>query len=363
MEKGLTACVDWLQVTFKTVQNPYDVIDLLSLEPGDFIFFENGKYGFPYHLRFGHIAIYYSDELEFVHLEITGQGCREYEQYKVTDWSVFLGLILMLDVNITRLDLAIDDTKGYFSFRTIKSKIKTEQVRSKFKTAKVVEEFQLSDGSNLGTTCYFGSPQSMIQVRIYDKLKERLNKNKSVDSSIDKWIRTEIQLRDERAYIAAKVISESPDSMLGTHIQGILKRYMNFVDKDKNDSNRSRWPVSKFWEKFLGDVEELPLTMIAPEASIQKTKDWISNSVVASFETLLDANNYNVDLIIDMIQSGSLKRKKKHENMLARYRKEKQIDGDIITDKRNDLLQKLITLKNNNKKDSHLSRNDENKSL
>lgn len=351
--KSLTACVDWLQVTFKTIQNPYDVIDLLGLEHTDFTSFETGKYGFNSHIRFGHIAIYFGENFDFVHLEISGQGCREYEQYKKHDWSVFIGMILMLDVNITRLDLAIDDTKGYFSFSTIKKKIKEEQVRSKFKTARVLEEYQLSDGENLGTTVYFGSPQSMIQVRIYDKLKEKIKKGQPIEEGMKKWIRTEVQLRDDRALIAAQIISRTSDSQLGSHIAGILKRYITFVDRT-SDSNKSRWPMSKFWEKFLGDVEELPLTLIAPDSTIQKTKHWIDKSVVASFATLMEAYDYNPAFIRQMLQEGGSKMKKKHENMLARYRKEKGLSISGNTESRNELIKRLSLMEQELKKDLSL---------
>lgn len=351
--KSLTACVDWLQVTFKTIQNPYDVIDLLGLEHTDFTSFETGKYGFSFHLRYGHIAIYFGENFDFVHLEMTGQGCREYEEYKKHDWSVFIGMILLLDVNITRLDLAIDDKKGYFSFSTIKKKIKEEQVRSKFKSARILEEFQLSDGQTLGTTVYFGSPQSMIQVRMYDKLKEKLKKGQPVDEGLKKWIRTEIQLRDERAYIAAKIISENQDADLGSHIAGILKRYITFVDRS-SDSNKSRWPISKFWDKFLGDVQELPLTLIAPDSSIQKTETWIDKSVVASLDTLLEAHDYNPNFIVSLIQEGGKKRKKKHENMLARFRKERGLSQDGNTEIRNKLIKTLSLMDQEIKKDLHL---------
>lgn len=60
LQSGLRACVDWLQVTFKNIKNLQEIFDVLGLDSEDFIEFENGKYGYHSHVRFGHIAIYYS---------------------------------------------------------------------------------------------------------------------------------------------------------------------------------------------------------------------------------------------------------------------------------------------------------------
>jgi phage replication initiation protein len=351
----LSACVDWLSVTFKAVKNPKNIIMLLGLDESLFIPFETGKYGYAYHLRFGHIAVYYSPEKESTFLDISGQGCREFEQNGKYPWSTLLALILMNDVNITRLDLAIDDKKGYFTFAKLKKKIIAAEVRSRFSKARVLEEFRLADGENLGTTIYFGSPASMIQVRIYDKYKQILNKKakdkehrKSLADQMDfkSWIRTEMQLRDDRAYLAARLIADNEgfgDNRLAVQILGHLRNYILFVDNN-GDKNKSRWPVSPWWEKFLNDVEKLPLSMKMPDATIEKARDWLFHSVTANLDTVLAAFDYNLDLLLDFLVTGALKRKKKHENMLKAYFGNEYNEFELM-DKRNELLNKLIQIK------------------
>jgi phage replication initiation protein len=340
-ENGLRACVDWLQVTFKNLQSPEQVTQILGLDFSDFIHFESGKYGYAFHYRFGHIAIYYSYEISHLHLEITGQGCRELEQLSPHSWIELLGLILMLDVNITRLDFAIDDIKGYFTFKQLIRKIKNGHVRSRFKKARVFEDVVLNDGSTAGTTIYFGSAKSDILVRIYDKFQERLSAGKEIESGIDVWNRVEIQLRDDRAKIAAFELVHNFDT-IGEIVQRILRNYVLFCDPKKNDTNKSRWPISAFWIKFLDNVQPLKLTKVAPDMTVEKVKNWFEKSVVANFALLVEAFDGNEDLISEWIKKGKEKQKKKHENMLKRYLKEQKLMNEIVEEKKKRVKNKLL---------------------
>lgn len=330
-QNGLRACVDWLQVTFKNSISPQNVFDLIGLDSADFTDFETGKYGYHSHKRFGHIALYYSDNLPHIHLEISGQGCREYEQFGKYDWVTMLGLILMLDVNITRLDLAIDDFSGYFKFKTLIRKVKKGHVNSRFKKAQIREDIELNDGSVCGTTLYFGSVKSDVQVRIYDKLQERVSKGYTIQEGIEVWNRTEIQLRDKRALRAAyELVNNIQD--VGTVVQAILRNYVKFVDEKKNDTNKARWPISKFWLKFLDNVEPLKLSQVAPDATIERVKRWFEHSVSANFALLYEAFDNNEELVREWLKTGKEKQNKKHKDMLKRFKAEKEVDGVSLKD-------------------------------
>lgn len=341
VQNGLRACVDWLQVTFKSVRSPEEITQVLGLDFNDFTHFETGKYGYTYHYRFGHIAIYYSYEIDNLHLEISGQGCREYEEFGKYDWITLLGLILMLDVNITRLDYAIDDFKGYFTFEQIIKKVKKGHVRSRFRKARVLEDIELNDGSTVGTTVYFGSPKSDILVRFYDKLHERLSAGKEIHDGIEVWNRIEVQMRDDRAKIAAFELVENFES-IGTTVQGILRNYILFCDPKDNDSNKSRWPISKFWLKFLDNVAPLKLSKVAPDMTLERVKGWFEHSVVSNFALLMEAFDNNPEMVQDWIQKGKDKQKKKHENMLKRFKKEQKTINLVLDDKRKAIMKKLL---------------------
>lgn len=319
----LNACVDWLQVTFKSFRKPELIISLLGLDFENFIEIDNGKYGYDSQMRFGHIAIYYNKfrDVGSCHLEMTGQGCREYEQFGQFDFRELLQMCFKFDVNITRFDGALDDKVGYFTTRTIERKIQKGEVRTRFKKARVLTEYVLNDGSTVGQTCYFGSPQSDIVVRIYDKYKQMLSLERDV-TGFNCWVRTEIQMRDDRAFLAAKAYAES-EIGLPVILKGILSTYITFVNKGK-DSNKARWKTSPFWKKFLDDVEKIKLTVVAPEASVERAKNWFENSVAPTFSLLCEAFDYNVDLLMEWFDKGREKRSKKHENMLSRFRYEQE---------------------------------------
>ena len=343
---GLRSCVDWLQVTFKNVQNVQDIFDFLGLESEWFLDTSIGNYGYDRSYRFGHISIYYfgyeTDRKggNYFHLEMTGQGCREYEELSKYDWITFFELLLMLEVNIPRLDLAIDDFKGYFTLKKLAKKVKAGELRSKFKKCKRIEDLLIDDGSTVGETLYFGQGSSDIQVRIYDKYAQQLSLGKELDPSINCWIRTEVQMRDERALQCVYELIHNIRHV-GSTVQGILRNYIKFVDKQDGDSNKNRWPISKFWLKFLANVEPLRLTLVAPDKTIEKAHGWIKKGVAPTLSMVYDAYNDNPELIEELLNEGRERRTKKHELIMARYRAERLVQERRISSRKAELEGKI----------------------
>lgn len=321
-EMRLRACVDWFQVTLKSVQTISDVCDILGLPFSEFVKIDSGKYGYKSHYRYDHIAIYCDghEDMGF-HIEMSGQGCREYEQRSQKDWSLLFGQLMFFNANFTRIDLAIDDFYGYFNLSTILRKVKQKAVSSKFKNAINIETISLKDGKNAGHTIKFGSPQSRIQVTFYDKLAERKAAGKQIEDGITFWNRTEIRMRDERASAVALLIAyESCE--IGKMVQAILKNYINFLIPDAKDRNKSRWKTCGFWEKFLGDVERLKLTQVAPDRTIEKAIGWIEHQTSPSMAAIYLALE-DISLIHDIIISNMDRLERKHLHMINKYRKEK----------------------------------------
>jgi phage replication initiation protein len=323
-EGDLIACVDWLQATLFHTSNPYEVIGLLALNDEDFQALETGKYGYPFQLRFHHIAIYYGPGKEHCHLEMTGQGCRQYEQLQKFEWSVLFSLLLELKSNITRLDLAIDDFKGYFKVATLYRKLKSGHARSKFKSFRYMVAAKIASKEITGQTVYLGSPQSKLMFRFYDKLAERLSKNFEIEDGLTCWNRTELQLRDARAQAAATLIATEKYN-LGDMVSGILKNYINFLNPTK-DSNKARWPVAKFWDKFLGDVAPLTLTEKAPDRTLEQVKSWYDKNMTPTFAMLYDAFGDDPDLFYNWIKEGYSKMGKRHRNLLDDYKTKKNLN-------------------------------------
>ena len=91
-------------------------------------------------------------------------------------------------------------------------------------------------------TVQHGLRKAEVMIRIYDKAMER----GFTDGR--HWIRTELQLRDDRALeIARKPQREE----IGGLFQGVLHNYLRYVDDPGTDSNMSRWPLKKYWADLL----------------------------------------------------------------------------------------------------------------
>lgn len=296
-EGYLVACVDWFSCTFTTAQDPRQIVGALLLDKITWTHKNTGINGYSDCWVYKNMAIFYNGHSENMgcFLNLSGQGCRDFEQHLHSigfSWMEFFGYVLGFEgVNITRLDLAIDDFHGYFNLKWVERKVKRALVRSKFRTARNFEEFDLKTGQTLGQTWYFG--KNDVMVRFYDKWQERTQKGYKVLEDTKFWVRTEIQLRGKRALKACEIMSYewySNDHTIGDFIKGVLRNYLNFLKEPNKgkpkDSNKARWEVSPEWLKFLGDVEKLKLTQVAPQKTILRTKDWIDKSVVQSLEML-----------------------------------------------------------------------------
>lgn len=330
---GLRACVDWLQVTFLDISNPFDIVTLLGMENSDFEDKSTGKFGYASHIRCNNIAIYFGTQ-DHVHLEITGQGCRQYEAKKIHDWTALIGLFLMLRVNITRLDLAIDDFLGYFKVPTLYQKFRKGHAKSIFKDYRYMTSGKIADRGVTGNTLYVGSPTSRLMVRFYDKYLERTSKGYQLEDGITCWNRTELQLRDERASTAAMMIA-SEDFNIGELISGILKNYINFLNPKRNkdgsiDKNKSRWPVSDFWLKFLGDIAPIKLSQAAPDKTIETTFNWFENSITPSMAALMEAFDYDVELLNHWIIEGKDRLTGRHKDMICDFKLKQMSLDDIL---------------------------------
>ncbi|NSM80884.1 replication initiation factor [Enterococcus faecalis] len=285
---GLIATVDWFSCTFKNLQNWREVCGVFCLDSTLFEEQDKGRNGYKKSAVWQSITICYDGTAEMgVFVDLSGQACREYElTFEKTgfSWQSFFNYLLGYDINVTRLDLAIDDTVGYFTLKQIENKIKSGCVVSKFRTGRNFEEFLLETGETLGQTIYFG--KSDVMIRFYDKLEEREAKNFALSNDIDFWQRTELQIRKDRAMQACKIISQGGE--LGSYVGGILRNYVSFKVKG-TQKQRYKWENCKWWDLFLGSTSKIKLTEIHPFPTIIRKKEWIDTQVSSSLATVFEA--------------------------------------------------------------------------
>jgi len=340
-ESPLRSLVDWVSCTLKKFESVESLISFIGLEFDKFREVESGKYGYKKHVRFGHIAVYYDGNDDMgMFLDISGQGCREYEAFGSLTWSELFTKIIAKDFNFTRLDIAVDDFSGYLKMSTIKAKVKNGEVRSRFKSAIDITKVQLSDGSSGGETLYMGSASSRIQIRFYDKKLEQESKDRVLDEGLDHWVRVEIQMRKEHANAVAFMIAKNPDS-IGDCVLGILNNYVTFCVKSKVDSNKARWKVAKFWEKFLNGVGKISLSMDAPELSIERSESWIVRQTTPTLAMLYTAFEGDMTKFTNYLINGVNKMDDKHLEIINRFRLKQ--DLELFTqDQYHDLLNKNV---------------------
>lgn len=301
-ENGLVAGVDWVQGTFTFLQDwRVFVEEILAIPSSEFQEVEGGMFGWGGQAFCGRIRVLFGGNQPGVHLVMSGQACREYENY-VSDWLGFFERFLLRGGKLTRLDLAIDDTKGYFTLDKVRRYLKNGQTVSLFKSARVIEKIKVEDGTNEGTTIYFGSGQSKIQVRFYEKDKERIARGYSLKEKLDVWNRTEIQLRDERANEVAFRLLGTGD--IGRIITGILRHYIRFCKKSR-DSNQTRWETADWWERFLGDSENLKIAKRMPETDLVMKDNWVEKQISRLLAQLWLGNDGKLDRIIEILELGA----------------------------------------------------------
>lgn len=177
-------------------------------------------------------------------VNMSGQGCRAFETFGSGDWGTLIWFIVNdpFTFNVSRIDAAYDDHTGILDIEQLRSDVDSGYYVCRSK------QWEVQYGSE-GTTLYFGSEKSDIMLRIYDKAAER-----GLDGQ--HWIRVELQLRRKRAeHFALHVFKSDYDT--GKVFSGVLVGYLAFKEPD-GDSNKSRWPVAKYWIELLGSLESIP---------------------------------------------------------------------------------------------------------
>lgn len=299
--------VDWLQFTLK--ETPLkQVYDLIGIPESDFKDMPTGMYSYKSRKACGSIWIMYDGRHDMgIHIQMSGQGCREYESHYTVPWEVLFDRLQEANADYSRLDLSIDEfrynnEKPTFTIRQLIRLAKQGRVRTKFKSGKRVESFNFGDGTSTGDTLYAGSPLSDVQMRFYEKNKERENEGKQLEEHLTTWNRTEIQLCDRRAHNA---IQACLAGLIADHlINGILRNYINFCEKS-SDTNKARWPVAKFWLDFLGAAEKLRLAEKAPDKTIESKQRWLEKQVRPTFaEVWVAEGSPGEDWFIDLLNDG-----------------------------------------------------------
>lgn len=300
------------------------LIKFLGLEDRNFIK-TKGWYGYSQQLYYDGIHILYDGTPDMgVCVEMSGQGCRNFEKWGTGDYlEIFSYINNNTDVNITRLDVAYDDFTGLLNFETLLRDIEEENYVSRFREFHV-ERIYSKDVSKRSFTIYCGSHSSEIMFRIYDKRAEQKA------FSLEHWLRFEIQLRRERACMFIKLLLDGVE--LQSLYAGVIKNYLRFVVRSETDCNLSRAETAKYWSDFLGEIDKVSLFVAESdytESNLERFVKSQCSSAIVSYIALFGFKNF-VNFVLGR---SSLRLNDKHLTLLFNHNindLREKLNSDII---------------------------------
>lgn len=270
---------DWL--TFSTkIHSLFDVIDMLGLQG---VKFEQmrGRYCYADRLNYDGINIMYNGREDMgICVEMSGQGCRDFETYGNGDYQGIFDMILenwnadaeKRQMNISRLDVAYDDFDkvldlGYY--------MQAAQKGDYVSRCKDIEVIYSNKGCSI---CHGSRRQSDVYVRMYDKKIERGR------TDLEHWIRCEIKLKDDcaRGFIA-----------LGGDVRDnyfdVLNNYLRYVIPSSNETNKSMLPSSPEWLKFVETWEKVSIfDKPGTEYNFSNLFGYVNNQLSGAITTYID---------------------------------------------------------------------------
>ena len=220
-----------------------------------------------------------------INLLMSGEACREFENFMDGNWNDLLTFLLTNGATIKRIDIAIDDFDGEeISIYEIEDYVRKHHFTSPMYNTQVIYTSGKVDGIDISTgfSITFGSPSSN-QLQIYDKKLERMQKG-SPDIHSDIWYRYEMRFVDHTAQAIAETytvaVEQNYSPVFMELARSNLYRMLDIKEENPNDTNLSRWKTLDKWTNFLDGVSKINLkTNYKVESTMIKKKLWFESSL------------------------------------------------------------------------------------
>lgn len=304
--------IDWLAFTDKEKNKEQIITQILNYSINEIKQSKKGMLGYKRLELLNEIKILSEGGLEMgEHYILSGSALRLLE--KNNDLVVVIKSVKLLNVSITRIDIALDMENGkYFTFEQLKNDIIKGNVLSRWRTSKEIIERSLKDGETLGNTIYLGSRTSDVMLRFYRK---DLQSENEIYKNI---IRMELEVKRGNA---ENLVKQLESQNIGTIIKGILNNYIRVIIPNKNDSNKSRWETTKYWKDFINDIEKIKLSDGILEKTLDQKIEWFRKQNGPSM-ALIGAAEEN--LLQQILEDGYKRLKPKDLSILDTYLKAKK---------------------------------------
>lgn len=242
----------------------------------------------------------------------TGQGSTDLALRNDNDWIKIFTILTTYEpknkpkdekddkpsVNITRIDIALDDYDELVKFDDIEKKLKKGHYRSSKRSYNIVKTSDQT-GQKLGETIYLGNARSEsgsrgnVYSRFYDKLAMYYAKNQLVTSDVreywkktgkEVWQRYEISFSKNytNSIVEAIMNGESIDKIFKTSLRNLLE----ILTPRGSDTNKNRWYKTKWWEDFLQYDERKGFDLPERDVMLAETLEWLRVAVLPSLNVL-----------------------------------------------------------------------------
>ncbi len=322
LDNSLSASIDWIAFTSTIIPNMKEMAEFLGYRESDFQLLPRGANGYKKMYRLDgfpvtiltdgnedmgvHVVISssaISDLLEHFKNSITLDIPFAKDVLSLSDFDNTVMIEFLQQVRsigwFTRFDLAIDDFGAhFFTVEDVRDFLDRQDVVSKFRTWRDVYESTFVN-EKTGHTLYFGSRQSDIMLRVYDKQLEqkqkalRLSDDVPAEDASDAWVRWELELKNKRADMAVDFLINR--KQIGEIVMGILDNYVRLIVPD--DSNRSRCSSHPLWEAFVGAVGKLRLFVREAQKTIEDKKRWHVRQCLPTLAGVIIADGGSLDII------------------------------------------------------------------
>jgi DNA relaxase NicK len=289
--KRAQVSLDWLTVTIPREvvdlahKSPYALVDLLGLPVEHVLDEGRGESGYTalYTLDVPGARLRVGGNAGTASLQLSGGALDHFEEAGL-DLFGWMQYVNDLQAKATRLDWAFDDYNGALEFETLTQGIRDGgdgDLVTVYRSKPQLQGSKVFGGDDW--TIYFGSKDSETRVRIYDKRAEQEAKAQEVTRP--QWIRTEIQLRKDKAAKAFKTWCNRDFET--KYALGVLRGRVDFRVPTE-DTNRTRWPVAQWWGAFVGAVEVEKVKVEGRTRDYEAMKQWLHTQVAKSLAILED---------------------------------------------------------------------------
>lgn len=251
--------IDWFSFSSR-IDNFESFVDLLGMSSCNWEV-KSGVCGYQYRYYFEGISIHTAGDYSFrfvgtnrqeqikgAWLEMSGSGCRAFETYGNGNWQKLINYFVSNFENVTanRIDIAYDDFLGYLDIVKIAEDTEKHNFISKFRSnPEIIKSIGVDETA---ITVTHGRMSSDTFIRIYDK---RLEQN--AQDFTNHWIRNEIMLRHDRAFVAISLLSDDKKPLSEVYFL-IMNNYLRYITPSDTDSNQWRAPMAAHWQKFAESV-------------------------------------------------------------------------------------------------------------